>query len=161
MMPTSPSQIKLGFVSWLVPRWKCVLQWRLTTLLYERRADDALRDALLGCRRRHRNVDDLLHGALLNSLRNDLHDFHGLLLNLRHGNVIDDLVDVLSLGHLSCFDHSLNGGSRALYHDGDIDQFVDVLHLRHVHSFLGSLECGILPLRCNWYINDSVKELQL
>ena len=54
VMPTALtlSQVKLKFVTWLVPRWRRILQWRLTTLLYERRADDllddALRDALLG-----------------------------------------------------------------------------------------------------------------
>ena len=40
------SQIKLEFVYWLIPRWRCALQWRLTTLLYKRRVDDLFDDTL-------------------------------------------------------------------------------------------------------------------
>ena len=57
--------------------------------------NDTLQDVLLGCRPRHRNVDDLLHAVLLNSLWNDLHDIHDLLLNPRYWDIYGP-VNVLS-----------------------------------------------------------------
>ena len=108
---STPSHIKMEFVSW-VPRWRCVLRW-LTTLLHERMADDlfddTLRDAILGCRRRHQNVDNLflnpLHDLNLSNFLNDnflqSRDSHDVLGRLPCNDLI--LKDLVVLGRGKLF----------------------------------------------------------
>ena len=129
--------------------------------------DDTLRDALLGHLHnfihswRHKNVDDLLHSALLNPLLWNvlgLSDVHGLRQCLDRGTLLsrpnkqlDDLVDVLSLRHLSCFNHNLNGGNKTLYYDGNIQ---NERHLWDLGRPLHLLEQRHLLLRHNGHYHS-------